>query len=84
MGGQELDSGALVHFSAASAHSMTICPRAQKSARNGFIHKGEKEKEVLNQLGFDFGECRHPFSALNEEQKAIIAKEIIPYVKPMK
>lgn len=50
MGGQELDSGALVHFSAASAHSMTICPRAQKSARNGFIYKGEKEKEVLNQM----------------------------------
>lgn len=50
MGGQELDSGALVHFSAASAHSMTICPRAQKSARNGFIHKGKKEKEVLNQM----------------------------------
>ena len=44
----------------------------------------QSEKEVLNQLGFDFGECRHPFSPLNEEQKAIIAKEIIPYVKPMK
>ena len=44
----------------------------------------QSEKEVLNQLGFDFGECRHPFSPLHEEQKAIIAKEIIPYVKPMK
>lgn len=44
MGGQELDSGALVHFSAASAHSMTICPRAQKSARSGFIHKGKKRE----------------------------------------
>lgn len=46
MGGQELDSGFLVHFSAASAHNMTICPRAQKSAGNEFIHKEEKEKEA--------------------------------------
>jgi N-acetylneuraminate lyase len=38
------------------------------------------EKEVLNQLGLDFGICRPPFAPLNEEQKAIIAKEIIPYV----
>ena len=43
---QELDSGYLVHFSAASTHNMTICPRAQKSARNEFIHKEEKEKEA--------------------------------------
>lgn len=38
------------------------------------------EKEVLNQLGFDFGTCRPPFSAPTDEQKQIIAKEIIPYV----
>lgn len=38
------------------------------------------EKEVLNQLGFDFGTCRPPFSAPTDEQKAIIAKEITPYV----
>lgn len=36
----------------------------------------QAEKEVLNQLGFDFGVCRPPFAPLNEEQKAIIAKEI--------
>ena len=41
----------------------------------------QAEKEVLNQLGIDFGECRKPFLSLNDEQKAIVAKEIIPYVK---
>lgn len=39
------------------------------------------EKEVLNQLGLDFGECRHPFGAPTDEQKKIIAKEIIPFIK---
>lgn len=38
------------------------------------------EKEVLNQLGFDFGHCRKPFGTLTDEQKAFIAKEIIPFV----
>ena len=41
----------------------------------------QAEKEVLCQLGFDFGECRKPFLSLNDEQKAIVAKEIIPFVK---
>ena len=40
----------------------------------------QAEKEVLNQLGFDFGICRHPFGEPTEEQKALIAKEITPYV----
>ena len=40
----------------------------------------QAEKEVLNQLGFDFGVCRHPFGEPTDEQKALIAKEIIPYV----
>ena len=40
----------------------------------------QAEKEVLNQLGFDFGECRPPFGAPTKEQKDIIEKEIIPYV----
>lgn len=40
----------------------------------------QAEKEVLNQLGFDFGVCRHPFGEPTEEEKALIAKEIIPYV----
>ena len=37
-------------------------------------------KEVLNQLGFDFGECRKPFKSLSEEEKALIKNEIIPLV----
>ena len=42
----------------------------------------QSEKEVLNQLGFDFGICRHPFGEPTQEQKEIIAKEIIPFVRP--
>ena len=38
------------------------------------------EKEILCQLGLPFGECRHPFGSLNEEAKAKIAKEILPFV----
>jgi len=37
----------------------------------------QAEKEVLNQLGFDFGECRPPFAPLSEDAKAVIAKEIV-------
>ena len=38
------------------------------------------EKEVLNQLGIPFGNCRKPFGEVTPEQKALIAKEIIPYI----
>ena len=41
----------------------------------------QAEKEVLNQLGFDLGVCRHPFGEPTAEQKEIIAKEIIPFVR---
>ena len=40
----------------------------------------QAEKEVLNQLGFDFGVCRHPFGEPTEEDRELIAKEIIPYL----
>ncbi|MBO5867377.1 MAG: N-acetylneuraminate lyase [Oscillospiraceae bacterium] len=40
----------------------------------------QAEKEVLNQLGIDFGHCRKPFSEPTQEQKDLIAKEIIPYI----
>ncbi|MBR5613956.1 MAG: N-acetylneuraminate lyase [Clostridia bacterium] len=40
----------------------------------------QAEKEVLNQLGFDFGICRHPFGEISSENKEIIAKEIVPYL----
>ena len=36
----------------------------------------EGEKEVLNQLGFDFGCARAPFSELTADQKKILKKEI--------
>ena len=41
----------------------------------------QAEKEVLNQLGFDFGVCRHPFGKPTAEEKELIKKEIIPYIK---
>lgn len=40
----------------------------------------QAEKEVLNQLGIPFGNCRKPFSEPTQEQKDLIAKEIIPYI----
>ena len=40
----------------------------------------QAEKEVLNQLGLDFGTCRPPFAPLTDEQKAIVAREIVPFV----
>lgn len=36
----------------------------------------QAEKEVLNQLGFDFGVCREPFAAPTDEEKLLIQKEI--------
>lgn len=41
----------------------------------------QAEKEVMNQLGFDFGECLHPFSGVSAEDKELIAKEIIPFIR---
>ncbi len=36
------------------------------------------QKEVLNQIGFDFGVCKHPFGELDAAAKKLIADEIIP------
>ena len=41
------------------------------------------EKEILNQIGFDFGICRPPFGELTAEDKKVIAEEIVPFVKPL-
>ena len=41
----------------------------------------QAEKEVLNQIGFDFGVCRHPFGEPDDEQKELIRKEIVPYIR---
>ena len=38
----------------------------------------QAEKEVLNQLGMDFGICRHPFNEPDTEAKKRIEKEIMP------
>ena len=40
----------------------------------------QAEKEVLNQIGMNFGTCRKPFSVPTDEEKALIAKEIVPYI----
>ena len=40
----------------------------------------QAEKEVLSQLGFDFGDCREPFGKLTDEQKKTVADEIVPFV----
>lgn len=39
------------------------------------------EKEVLNQLGFDFGDCRAPFKKLSKEEKELIKEKIMPFVE---
>lgn len=41
----------------------------------------QAEKEVLNQLGFDFGNCRPPFGIPTDEEKELIKNEIIPFIK---
>ena len=41
----------------------------------------QAEKEVLNQIGFDFGVCRHPFGEPTAEQKELIRTEIVPYIR---
>ena len=38
----------------------------------------QAEKEVLNQLGFDFGNCRPPFGIPTDEEKELIKNKIIP------
>jgi N-acetylneuraminate lyase len=41
----------------------------------------QAEKEVMNQLGFDFGHCLPPFSRISEEHKALISEKIMPFIK---
>lgn len=36
------------------------------------------QKEMLNLLGYDMGDCRHPFSPLSDEAKKFIKDEIFP------
>lgn len=41
----------------------------------------QAEKEVLTQLGLDMGVCRRPFGRLTEEEKQLLAKEVVPFVE---
>jgi len=38
----------------------------------------QAEKEILNQLGLDFGNCRPPFGIPTDEEKEQIRKETLP------
>ena len=40
----------------------------------------QAEKEIMNQLGLDFGVCRHPFGQLTEDQKQLLRTEVLPYI----
>lgn len=44
----------------------------------------QAEKEIMNQLGFDFGHCLPPFSKVTEEGRKLIAQEVIPYIQKVK
>lgn len=44
----------------------------------------QAEKEIMNQLGFDFGHCLPPFSKVTEEGRKLIAEEVIPYIQKAK
>ena len=41
----------------------------------------QAEKEIMNQLGFDFGSCLPPFSKIPEEGKELLKKEVLPYIQ---
>ena len=36
------------------------------------------EKEVLTLLGYDMGDCRHPFSPLSDEARKLVKEQILP------
>ena len=40
----------------------------------------QAEKEIMNQLGMDFGGCLPPFAEISKENRGRIAREIIPYI----
>ena len=66
-------------------HQIDTAQKIQKQANHIIailcqIGVMQAEKEVLNQLGFDFGVCRHPFGEPSAEHKKLIAKEILPFL----
>jgi N-acetylneuraminate lyase len=38
-------------------------------------------KEIMNQIGFDFGICRPPFGVPTEADKELIRREIVPFLQ---
>ena len=44
----------------------------------------QAEKEIMNQLGFNFGHCLPPFGKVTEEGRKLIAQEVIPYIQKVK
>ena len=44
----------------------------------------QAEKELLCQLGLDFGCCRHPFGELTQEQKDTLRREVLPCIEGIK
>ena len=68
-----------------NAGNITEAQRVQKEANRIIailcrlgVHRSEKE--IMNQMGLDFGACRPPFGALSSEDKALIKKEILPFI----
>ena len=43
----------------------------------------QAEKEIMNQLGLDFGDALPPFAPISEEHKKLISKEIMPFITPL-
>lgn len=43
----------------------------------------QAEKEIMNQLGLDFGGCLPPFASISDGDKELIAREIMPHVTPL-
>ena len=44
----------------------------------------QAEKEIMNQLGFNFGSCLPPFSKITEEGKKLIREEVMPFIQKVK
>ena len=43
----------------------------------------QAEKEIMNQLGLDFGDCLAPFGKVSEADRELIKREVIPFIKPL-
>ena len=38
------------------------------------------EKKIMNQLGFDLGDCLTPFGKVSDEERELIRTQINPYI----